>query len=357
MDFKEDIKRFAPLLILGGLAILSFFLIKPFIIPIIGGLLLAYAFNPVYKWIKKFIPSRSLSAAVTLLLMLIIIALPLWFVTPILMNQAFGLFKAIQSLNLSDVISKFFPTASPDFIAQMTVTSDSLISKLNSVVLNTLGNLFLNAITLIINLFIACFVFFYALKDSEKLEEIIKKLSPLSKDKEKIIKKQFDDITSAVIYGQVLIGLVQGAFAGVGLFLFGVPHALVLTAAAIILSMIPILGPGFIWVPAAVYLFSTGEVGVGIAFLAYNILIVSTVDNILRTYLVSRKMNMSSLLVLLGMIGGLFLFGVLGIILGPLILAYLITFWQLYRNSGQKSIVVSETPKKKFLLPKLKKLK
>ncbi len=345
MEFKEDVKRFAPLIITLILAVLAFFLVRPFLIPVIAGLILAYAFNPLYKKTNAYIKNRSISAGIMLIILLLVIAIPIWILTPIIINQAFNLFQTAQSADFSAIAARFFPTASKDFVAQMAVTMDSLVGKVSSVVLNILANLFFNAVKIGVGLIITAFVLFYALKDSDKIEKTILKLSPLGRAKEKILIKQFKDITSAIVYGQIAIGLIQGSLAGLGLFLFNVPNALILTIAAIFLSVIPIMGPSPIWIPVAVYMFFSGDVGLGIAFLAYNIFIVSTVDNIIRTYFVSKKMKMSPVLVLLGMIGGVFLFGILGIILGPLILAYLITFWESYRDSGSKSILISENHK------------
>ncbi len=329
---EEDIKRFTPLIILVILGVLTFFLLRPFILPILGGLILAYAFYPLHKRINKYIKSPSISAVIILLLIIALIVIPLWFIIPIMTNQAFEMFKASQSLDLGGFVGKIFPTATLDFKNQMILTATSLINKLSSIVLNFIGSLLLNVITIAIQLLIVAFVFFYALRSPDKIKKVLKEISPLTEQREKIVVEQFKNITNSLVYGQVIVGIAQGALAGLGFFIFGVPNALILTAAAIIISIIPIIGPSPIWIPVSVYIYITGGAGLAIFFLLYNILVVSTVDNLLRTYIVSRRLSMPAPLVLLGMIGGLFLFGILGIILGPLIFAYLITFWHAYKD-------------------------
>jgi predicted PurR-regulated permease PerM len=176
------------------------------------------------------------------------------------------------------------------------------------------------------------------LKEEETLREFVSGLSPLNKTHEKTLIKQFSDITKTLIYGQFVIGLVQGIFAGIGFFVFKVPNALVLTVAAIVFSLIPVIGPSPVYIPVAIIMLLSGNPVIAIIFLIYNILVVSTVDNILRINLISRKTKMSQVIVLIGMIGGLFIFGVLGLILGPLILAYFITFLEAYKNRTLASL-------------------
>ena len=139
-------------------------------------------------------------------------------------------------------------------------------------------------------------------------------------------------MTSSIIFGYILIGIIQGIATGIGLLIFGVPHALLLTVFAIFASIIPIVGPWLVWVPAAIYLFSIGNTTAAILFILYSAIIVSSTDNFLRPYIIARKTGVSSVIVLVGMIGGLFVFGILGIILGPLILSYLVLFLEAYKN-------------------------
>lgn len=336
MEIERDIKRFTPLTILAILGVLTFFLLRPFLLPIIGGLILAYAFYPLHKKIDSYVKNKSISALLILFGIFVIIAIPLWFTVPVMINQVFEMFEASQTLDISGFVGKIFPTASVDFKNQMILTTSSLLAKLSSFILNILGNLLLNIITIVIQIIIVAFVFFYALRDPDKINKVLKEISPLTEQREKIVVKQFKDITNSLVYGQIIVGLAQGALAGLGLFLFGVPNALVLTAAAILISIIPIIGPSPVWAPVTVYIYLTAGFGLTLIYLLYNILIVSTVDNILRSYIVARNISMSAPLVLLGMIGGLFMFGLLGLILGPLILAYLITFWHAYKDRTYK---------------------
>ena len=121
-----------------------------------------------------------------------------------------------------------------------------------------------------------------------------------------------------------------------------IPHALLFAAMAIMLSIIPLIGPFIIWVPALIYLFIQGNTLSAVIFLIYNIVIVSNIDNILRIYILSKRTNLSTVIVLIGMIGGLFIFGILGLIIGPLLLAYFITFLHAYKDNTLSSLFNKE---------------
>ncbi len=259
-----------------------------------------------------------------------------------MINQIFEFFKYSKDLNIQEIIKILFPAAPDSFLIQMTVTFDNLISQITSTVLNTLVNLLIDIPKILFNLVIVAFVFFFALRDSDKLSEFASALSPLNKNQEKKVVQQFKDITNSVVYGQVIIGFVQGLTAGLGFLIFGIPHALLFAAMAIMLSIIPLIGPFIIWVPALIYLFIQGNTLSAVIFLIYNIVIVSNIDNILRIYILSKRTNLSTVIVLIGMIGGLFIFGILGLIIGPLLLAYFITFLHAYKDNTLSSLFNKE---------------
>lgn len=343
MDFNEkDVKRFSVILSVALLAFLVYLLIKPIIVSIMGGLILAYIFIPLHRFVSRFIPNKNLSVSIVTLIALVVIIIPIWFITPILIKQVFELFKMSQSMDLSSIIQIMFPTANDQFLVQATATLSSLISKGSTAIIDSLVNLFVEAPIIFLNMAILGFVFFFTIRDRDKLAEFVSGLSPLNKAKEALLVKQFKDITDSLLYGQVVVGVIQGLIAGAGFLLFGIPNALVLTIIAIVLSIMPILGPFIVWAPVNIVLFASGNTEMATLYLAYNLFIVSTIDNILRPYIVSKKSDLSPLVLMIGMIGGLFVFGVFGLILGPLIIAYFLTFLKAYKDKTLSSLFASE---------------
>lgn len=339
---ENNLKKFSLWFVIIALGVLVFFLIKPVILSVIGGLFLAYIFSPAYSRLVRMTKNKTLSAFVISFLIILIILIPVWFLVPVMLQQVFGIFSASQNINIGGLLATLFPTSSPQFLAQMSVAVSSFIGKITSYALEYLNSVFLDIPLLSLHLVVVFFVFFYALRDSEGLRRFVSELSPFTKSKEKMIVEQFESVTDSVIYGQVIVGLVQGGLAGLGLLIFGVDNVLILTILAIFLSILPILGPFIIWIPVAIYFFTSGQTSTGVAYILYNLIIVSTVDNILRTHLVSRKTNLSPAVVLVSMIGGVLIFGVLGLFLGPLIVSYFVMFLQAYKSKNLH-LLINET--------------
>lgn len=335
---EKEIKKIVVLAFIFLLGVLAFFLVKPILLSIIGGMILAYVFMPVYNRIHRKIKRRNLSAIIVSIMALLVIIIPIWVIAPVIMQEIFDIFRASQNLDIPSFISKLFPNASQEFITQITVSLQSFVSNITSTLLNKLLAFLLDLPGILLQLAVIALVFFFTLRDGDKLGEFVSGLSPLKPEKEKIIIKKFKDITNSIVYGQVIVGIVQGIVAGVGLFIFGVPKALLLSILAIFMSIIPVIGPAIVWVPAAIYLFASGNSLVALIFVLYNLIITSTIDNVLRTYIVARKTELSAVITLIGMIGGLLIFGLLGLILGPLIMAYLIILLEAYKNKTLSSM-------------------
>jgi predicted PurR-regulated permease PerM len=333
MEFGEkDVKRFSIIVTILLLAVLAFLVIRPFLFAIIGGFFLAYIFYPIYKRILRIIPNRSVSASIVSIIIVLGIFVFLWFITPILVKQFFDVYIYLQKLDFRGILRTIFPTATDALVEQLTITLNSALSSLFTGISNYTGRFISEIPRLIVEFFILGFVFFYVLKDSDKLGEFIKQITPINENKRKTIIKNFKDMTNSIIYGWVVVGVIQGLLAGLGFFVFGIENALVLTVVAILFSVVPLLGPFFVYIPVAIYLFTQGDLTIASLFLIYNLLMVSTVDNFLRSYIVARKTNIHSAIILIGMIGGFFAFGTIGLILGPLLLAYILILIESFRD-------------------------
>jgi len=339
---EKDIKRISLILLVVFLGILVFLIIRPVILSIIAGLVLAYIFVPVYNWTVKYVKSKTLAASLISILALAIIIVPLWFAVPAMIDQVFEVFQFTQEINVQGFIKDILPGVSEAITTQIVITLNSALNGMTSSILNGLVSFLLDFPRKALHMVLIAFVFFFALRDKEELKEFAAGLSPLNKNQEKALVKQFKDITESIIHGQIIIGLLQGIFAGIGFLVFGINNALLLTALAIILSIIPVIGPSIIYLPIFLYLLATASPITAIGFLLYNVLIVSSIDNILRAQIVAMRTNLSQVVVLIGMIGGLFIFGILGILLGPLILAYFLTILKAYKERNLSSLFASE---------------
>lgn len=329
---NKDMKRFLVAFIILSLLALSFLIIKPILISIITGLILAYIFMPLFKKVLKYFKNKNLSAFTSSFLIILIVLASLWFLVPLAIQQTVDLFEVTQNIDFREFVNTVFPTSTDSFQRETAAMIFRFIGDLTTSAVNGLIGFILNLPTVLLNLAVIIFVFFFTLRDSDILKEFVSGISPFRKEKEKALVQRFKEITSSIIYGYIIIGIIQGIALGVGLLLFKVPRPLTLTLMAIFASILPMLGPWLIWVPVVLYFIATGNVLSAIGFAIYGGLFVSLIDNFLRPYIVARKTGTSSVIVLIGMIGGLLVFGILGIILGPLILSYLTIFLRAYKD-------------------------
>ena len=339
---NKDVRKIFVTGLLLILLIISFLIIKTIALSVIGGLILAYIFIPLYRRVQKRVNQRNISAGIMCLIVVIILIVPLWILMPIMVEQVFKLFTLTQSVDFSLLVKTLFPTSQPEFQEKVTTTMIQFVGNLTSGIITYLIGFLQNLPVVLLNLAVIIFVFFFTLRDHEELADFVSGISPFKKEKESVLINRFKGITSAIIYGYIIVGIIQGLALGLGLLLFRIPNALTITLVGILASMLPMVGPWLVWLPITIFLIVGGKVGIAIGFAIYCTLFVSTIDNILRPYIVARKTGTSSVIVLIGMIGGLFVFNILGLILGPLILSYLVLFLRAYKD-GTISDMFSST--------------
>jgi predicted PurR-regulated permease PerM len=335
-------RRIITAVLLGVLVLLSFFLLKPILLSVIMGFILAFAFTPIYNKLHKLIKSKNITALLICILLIALIILPLWFLTPMLIDESIKLYLEVQKIDFVTPLKNIFPSlfASEEFSSEIGSILHSFISESANSLMNSLSKLILNFPNLFLQFIIVFFTFFFVLKDKEKLISYVKSLLPFSKDIEKKLFESSKNITSSVIYGQIIIGILQGIIAGIGFLIFQVPNALLLTLFAAVAGVIPIVGPVIIWVPVVIYLLISGNTIAAIGILIFGIF-ASTIDNFLKPLIVSKRTTLHPALIIVGMIGGFFLFGVLGFVLGPLIIAYLLIVLEIYRDKRSPGLLQS----------------
>jgi predicted PurR-regulated permease PerM len=333
-DYK-DIKRSVVAIIIIGIFVLAFFILKPIIISIIFGLLFAYIFNPVYKAIKSKVKNKSISALILIFGLMVIIIIPIIYFVPTIVGQAFNTYVQLQNFNFAEYFGKFFQG---DFSAKLATSVDNIIGQIFSTFLNQFKNLLINFPSFLLQFAVFLFTFYFAIRDSNELKLYLSSLSPFSKETEEKFLKEFRSITNAIIFGQVLIGIIQGLALGLGLLILGIPNVIILTFVTCIVSIIPVLGSWLVWLPVSIFLLLSGQTFAGIFLLLYGALFVGTIDNILRPYILSKQSNLPIILSVIGTIGGLYFFGITGLILGPLVLAYVLIIIEFYQKGKLKDL-------------------
>ena len=190
----------------------------------------------------------------------------------------------------------------------------------------------------ILQLFIFLYaIFFFLLSGRETLDRILH-LSPLNDEDEEQIMDRFLSVTRATLKGSLLIGGIQGVMVGVALSLAGVPGAAFWGTIVVVLSVIPGVGAPIVWLPAVLWLISTGELTAAGGLAAWCALVVGSIDNVLRPRLVGSDAKMSDLMIMISTLGGISLFGPVGFIVGPVVAALFVTFWDVYGRAFADSL-------------------
>ncbi|VVB83620.1 AI-2E family transporter [uncultured archaeon] len=336
-------RKATTIAILGVLIVLSFFMLKPLLLSIIGGFILAFIFSPLYNKLFKWTKSRTLSAMIICTSLLLLILAFIWFFTPTIVNESIKIYRASQQLNVVDLLKKVLPFLfnSQESSQQFGSIIQTFITKITNSLMNYFSNLILDFPTILLKIFVVFFTFYYALRDRDKLTDYIKNLLPFSDD---VVKKLFTstrDITTSVLFGQVIIGVVQALILAAGFFIFGVPNAWVLSIVAIVGCILPIIGPTFIGLPVAVFLLIAGNTFSAAGVIVFTVLSHLS-DHVTRPLFVAKRAKLHTAIALIGMIGGFLLFGVLGFVLGPLIIAYLIIIIEIYKNKSSPGLLIQK---------------
>ncbi len=327
------------MLFLVGILVIAFFVLKDILLSILFGMLFAYLFYPVYKKLNRKLHKPNLSSVIILILFILILVIPVLIILPALAQQALHAYSFMQTLDLGGSLSKLLPQfLSSEMARVLNIQINNLVSQFFSQVLNQASNIITAIPNLILQFAVMFFTFYFATRDGDKIVRYLESISPLSgKTHQKFI-YEFKHITDAIVYGQGLIGVVQGLAVGLILFLLGVSNYLILTLIATLFSIIPILGAGMVWFPVAIFMLFTGSPIKGIILLIYGFFFVSIIDNVLRPYFLSKGSALPISVALIGTIGGLYAFGVIGLIFGPLVLAYAIILLDFYRKGKFREI-------------------
>ncbi len=321
---------FLALLVL--LIILSFKIILPFINAVLTAIVLAFVFYPLFKKLNKKIKNKKITSYVMLIILIILILIPAIFAANILLKEVFNIYSSIRSIDEAE-ISNAISSVIGSRIDVSTYISEAR-SEITNIITGTIPEFLLSIPRKLFSLFVILFTFFYVLKDKENLLETLKRVLPVdNKHKEEVI-KEFAVVTKSVIFGLIVAGIAQGIAGAIGFKIFGISNALFWGVVMATMSILPIVGPFLIWVPAGIYLLFTGNVINGILLLIYGTIIISSVDNVIKPRLISSKIKIHPIIVLLGLVGGIKMFGLVGVIIGPLILALTITFFKFYEEKN-----------------------
>jgi len=350
---RNDFYKYFFVIIFIFLAFLSFLVLRPFVNTILAGLVIAYIFYLPYTWLYKIIKNKTLCALLMSVILIIILIVPIMLVVKLSTDEAQYIYlRTKQQILSGDVLN----IDCPDGI-QTTYCKNALkikkyltapdvqyylkdtLARTTTYVINQMSEFIISLPAIILKIFIIFFIVFYLLKDGPELTQKLKKLIPMTEVHQGHIYKKMKDTAFAVIYGAIIIAIIQGVLGGIGFWIVGIKGAWFWGVIMILCALVPFFGTALIWFPASLLLILEGAaegnailIWKGIGLMLYGGIFVGSIDNVIKPKIIGSKAGMHPVLVLLGVLGGMYLFGFAGFLIGPMVLAASKSFLDLYEK-------------------------
>ena len=318
-------------------------ILQPFINVILWAAVLAVVFYPLHKRIRERVGSPAGASALSTLLVIVLILLPATFITIAVVKELAGaadnLQAGVQKMSSAStlpgvgwVVEKtrgyvtIDPAEAQAFLAERLKMVGTALAASTLVVVG-------GAVGAIVQMVLVVFTLFYMFRDGERIRQSIYEILPLRRIQMHDIGARTRDVIAATIYGVLVISAIQGTLGFVIFWALGLPSPLLWGVVMFFLSMIPMAGAFLVWVPAAIYLALTGVYVKAIILVAWGLLVIGSIDNFLSPRLVGRRARLHELLIFFSVLGGLQLFGVLGVVLGPVVVAITLALIEMVRQS------------------------
>ena len=335
------------LLLVVGVSLAFAWILWPFFGAVLWGTILAIVFAPLYRRQMKFMGQRrTLAALATVVIVLLIVILPILVIGGLLVQEAMSVYGRFSSgeLNFGRYFEQLFaaiPAWMRDILDRFGLSNLGAMQERFSTALMYGGqfiagkalNIGQDTFELLVNLCIVLYLLFFLLRDGDYLTRRIRTAIPLYPDQQRELFNNFTTVIRATVKGNVVVAIAQGALGGLIFWFLGV-HAPVLWAVVMaFLSLLPAVGSALVWLPVAIYFLVTGATWQGIVLIAFGVLVIGLVDNVLRPILVGKDTKMPDYVVLIATLGGMAIFGINGFVIGPVIAAMFMAVWDIFAAS------------------------
>lgn len=320
--------------LLLGVSYFVWLILSPFLPALALSAVIVTICYPVYRKVLRWMPrqNEALAAGLTTLFALVIIVIPVFFVSSVLVSEVLSFYRALGSSDgtalasyievAESTITNFAPGFQLDLTAQITQGAQWFAGNLGAIFASTASMLFLLLISII--------GIFYSFRDGERFTRWIVRVSPLQDTEDKVIIARLALAVRSVVTGVVLVSIIQGLVTAVGFSLFGIERAVLWASVAAIAALLPGIGTSVIMIPAILFLFFVGDISNAIGLLVWAIVAVIVIDNFIGPYLMSRGNRLHPFVILLAVLGGISMFGPIGFVIGPVIVSLFMVLLEIY---------------------------
>lgn len=338
---EDSVNKFVVVLLVVFISSVFLSMIRSFLMAIFLAGIFAALTRPIYRRIENWFGGRRSPASVlTLVLIIIIVVVPLAILTGVVTGQALKVSQSVMpwvkaQIEQPNALSEYLSTI--PYYDQIAPHSEFIIRKageavghVSQFIINNLSSAAMGAANFLFMLFTWLYTMYFFLMDGDKLLEKILYYLPLQDHDEQQMLERFTSVTRATLKGSAVIGILQGGLAGLAFWAADIPSAAFWGTIMVVLSIIPSVGTAVIWVPAAIILGLSGAMVKAVLLAIFCALVVGSLDNLLRPILVGKDTQMHELMIFFGTLGGIFMFGIVGVIIGPIIAALFVTIWEIY---------------------------
>lgn len=326
---------------------LSYQVFRPFLQVFILAGATAILSYPIHERITRRLGGRpNLGAAATLFLLLLLLVVPVTFYSSLLSVEAANLTRGLNAATIQEYVQQATDRFLPERFDLIRFVKERLgpegilgsdyfkgaVNEIASAANKLVQNFIAGTASALISLLFFFLFLFFLLRDGEKLGRELMQLSPLESRDEKEIFNHLTKTIRAILLGGVFVPIAQGFLSMVGFAVFGLPSPILWGSLLIVAAVIPIVGGTVVWIPAVIYMALSGSTWQWVGLLAYCILIVSTVDNILKPVILRAAANFHPMIAFVSVLGGMIAFGVFGFILGPVIASLLLSLLRIYKH-------------------------
>jgi len=341
MSFNRVVEYAFFFSLLLGVGFFVWRVLSPFVGALALSVVIVTICYPLYEKLLKVVykNSESLAAALSTLIVLVLVVIPIIFISSIFVKELVGLYQTLGTgqevvfesylLNFQSLIQTYLPEFEFNFTEQIKESAAWLLGNVSNIFAGTVSTIFVVIISLIGS--------FYFFRDGKEFIKLAIKISPLPDKDDEIIFSRLAKAVRSVATGVLLVSIIQGTLAAIGFAAFGIPKAALWGAIGGILSMIPGVGTLAIMIPGVIYLFIVSTVGNAVGLIIWAVLTIVIVDNMIGPHLMSRGNNLHPFIMLTSVLGGISTFGPIGFIIGPVILTLFVVLLEVYNQYVQKA--------------------
>ncbi|MHC1698239.1 MAG: AI-2E family transporter [Geobacteraceae bacterium] len=343
-----------------GFLYLVYRILAPFLDTLGWAGVIGIATYPLYRKLRKLLPGRgTVTAAIMTTLVILTLVIPFVLFIFVLGGEVSQVYQKLEKLTAADgpnllgalshnpVIEPILDRVSPllDMLdIEVSTTLLPALKKLAAFLLGYSTAILKNFFIMIIKLVLMVISLFFLYRDGEAFLRRFLSVLPLDVAESDVLLNTVKRVLSAVIYGILFTCLVQGILGGIGFWFSGLPSPLLFGALMAVAALIPLVGTALIWLPGALWLIVEGDVIMGIVLLAWGLFVVGMIDNLLRPFFISERAHLPLFIIAVGVLGGVFAFGPLGVVTGPIVLAVFLAVFEIYsRRVFPGSTVVQTT--------------